>query len=645
MDHEIMLKELLKKSDNKFLKSLVTQIPFLIPGKDYQCTETKKVSHPGAVETIFHLVCDAGVEVDFSCLAWEDSCTVEFSGKVRNTGTEVSSHLKGPFAAYLSFKDPENKLFEDLTKLRSRTIMGGGNVASNVPPVAYRISDVIGTVSMHGGKCYGHSTEQEIPCLMMTDAEQTCGFYLFLEWSGKWILEASRSRESVLGVWAHPAVTNFRLQPGEEIELPRAVLCFFDGNLDDGGNAMRRYFEKHVRRDHILPVFYNHYYAFAEKFDENDLKREADFYAELGCEYFVVDGGWYLKGFRAGIGNWDIPDPEIFPSGLEHFADYVRSRGMKFGLWFEPEFAMKDSSWVQKYPQYYMDAPGRVNQITCQPHQTKLYRFHDPAARKAWLDFMVKTVKQYGIEWIRWDCNEALSGFWESNETPEDVGKVHYLYICGLYAFLDEFRKACPQVHIETCAGGGNRMDPGLFRRADSAWMSDNVWIHTARSYQRNLNVFVPGYSNSLFRPWVPFETVPLDHLYSRFAGSLGFSERSRNFSESAKEEMKKLVRKYKEIRHLLLKDYHRLFVPATLSEPDGWQFHDPETDEGIFAVFRCDSPTDSIPVTLKFTDGGEYEAEDIATGKTFRFSGGKEIAVTLDQKSDAVLYHYHKIS
>ena len=645
MDSEITLKTLLKTGDNKFLKSLITQIPFFIPGMKFQCTETKTVKHPGAVEIIFHLVSDSGIESDYSCLIWDDSCTVEFFGKMRNPGTTVTSSLRGPFAAYLKFKDPENKLFNDVTQFRSRTIMGGSSVACYIPPVAYRISDVTGCVSMHGGKCYGNSTEQEIPCFIITDAEQTCGFYMILEWSGKWILESSRSKDSTFGVWAHPATTNFRLQPGEEIELPRAVLGFFDGNLDDGGNAMRRHFANHVRRDHVLPVFYNHYYAFAEKFDEKDLEREVDFYADLGCEYFVVDGDWHLNGFRNGIGNWDIPNPEIFPSGLEHFADYVRSRGMKFGLWFEPEFAMKDSSWVQKYPQYYMDAPGRVNQITCLPHQTKLYRFQDPAARKAWLDFMVKTVKQYGIEWIRWDCNEALSGFWDSNDTPEDVGKVHYQYITGLYTFLDEFRKVCPQVHIETCAGGGNRMDPGLFRRADSAWMSDNVWIHTARSYQRNLNVFVPGYSNSLFRPWVPFETIPMDHLYSRFAGALGFSERAKNFSESAKEKMKIMVRKYKEIRHLLMKDYHRLFVPVTLAEPDGWQFHDPETMEGIFAVFRCDSPSEHIPVSLKFTDCGTYEAEDIATGKTFQFTGGKDIEIVLSQKSDAVLYHYYKIS
>ena len=64
MDSEITLKTLLKTGDNKFLKSLITQIPFFIPGMKFQCTETKTVKHPGAVEIIFHLVSDSGIESD-----------------------------------------------------------------------------------------------------------------------------------------------------------------------------------------------------------------------------------------------------------------------------------------------------------------------------------------------------------------------------------------------------------------------------------------------------------------------------------------------------------------------------------------------------------------------------------------------------
>ena len=637
MKEKTQLKELFGIRGNPFLDALESPIPFYIPGISFSCTATRCKRHPDdSTETVFLLRSADGLEAEYSCRVWNDTGTAEFSGKLRNTGSAVSPLCRGPLSLMACFDYPG--------EIRMRTITGGANLSDAVPSPAYHISDTTGPVSLHGGKWSGRSTEQEMPYAVFTDEQETAGFFVVLEWSGRWILGAMR-KNGKMSVWAHPAGTNFRLTPGEEIDLPRVELGFFSGNLQDGGNALRRHFAKHIRRENVLPVFFNHYYAFSGKFDENDLKKEADFYASIGCEYFVVDGGWFVKGFRKGIGNWEEPDPEIFPSGLDHFADYVRSLGMKFGLWFEPEFAMADSSWAKQHPEYYMEAKGRFNDIYCIPYGTGLYRFHDPDARKFMLDFFIKTVKKYGIRWIRWDCNEGLSDFWDANESMDDVGKIHYLYITGLYRFLDDFRAACPEVHIETCAGGGNRMDAGLLRRADSAWMNDNVWVHSARSYQKSLNSFVPGYSNSIFRPWVPFETIPMEELYSRFAGALGFSERAKNFSEQAARKMKELVARYKQIRHLLLKDFYPLFMQNSLTEPDGWQFHDPETGEGIFCIFRCKSPESAVRVRLHALSAGKYEAEDISSGKKLKFEAETVVTVCLERVSDCALFHYHKMS
>ena len=634
MTENTTLKQLFGKTDNPFLNALDTPIPFLIPGIEFTCAGTKTVKcADSGTETIFRLRSETGLEADYICRVWDD--TVEISGKLRNAGSAVSPNCRGPISLYLSFDYSE--------PVRMRTISGGSNTSPAYPPPSYRIFDISGSINMYGGRTSGRSTETESPYLIVTDETEKSGFFVVLEWSGRWILGTTQ-KNGKFGIWAHPAGINFRLNPGEEIDLPRAELGFFRGNLQAGGNALRNHFVKHIRRETVLPVFFNHYYAFSEKFDENDLKKEADFYASIGSEYFVIDGGWFVKGFRNGIGNWEEPDPEIFPSGLESFADYVRSRGMKFGLWFEPEFAMLDSSWAKAYPEYYMKAKGRFNDISCSSYQTGLYKFNDPDARKFMLDFFIRTVKKYGIKWIRWDCNEGLSDFWDSNESLEDVGKIQYLYITGLYRFLDEFRAACPEVHIETCAGGGYRMDAGLLRRADSAWMSDNVSVHSVRCYQKNLNSFVPGYSNSIFRPWEPFEIIPMEELYSRFAGALGFSERAANFSAQAAEKMKLLVAEYKKIRHLLMKDFYPLFTPGTLREPDGWQFHDPETGEGIFCLFNCKSPEKTIPVSLKTLDSGIYEAEDISSGKTIRFCGTEIVNIVMEQPSDSILFHYQRI-
>ena len=108
---------------------------------------------------------------------------------------------------------------------------------------------------------------------------------------------------------------------------------------------------------------------------------------------------------------------------------------------------------------------------------------------------------------------------------------------------------------------------------------------------------------------------------------------------------MKELVARYKQIRHLLLKDFYPLFMQNSLTEPDGWQFHDPETGEGIFCIFRCESPESAIRVKPRALSAGKYEAEDISSGKKLKFEAETVVTVCLERVSDCALFHYHKIS
>lgn len=39
---------------------------------------------------------------------------------------------------------------------------------------------------------------------------------------------------------------------------------------------------------------------------------------------------------NSSLGDWNVYEKKI-PQGLKHFADYVHSKDLKFGIWFEPE--------------------------------------------------------------------------------------------------------------------------------------------------------------------------------------------------------------------------------------------------------------------------------------------------------------------
>ncbi len=89
------------------------------------------------------------------------------------------------------------------------------------------------------------------------------------------------------------------------------------------------------------------------------MMRQAEAAARIGLEHFVLDAGWYggCPGgdFETGVGNWEVIDRAKFPNGLEPLAEFVRGKGMGFGLWFEPERAHRDSAWARGHPDWFRE--------------------------------------------------------------------------------------------------------------------------------------------------------------------------------------------------------------------------------------------------------------------------------------------------
>lgn len=583
---------------------------------------------------------------------------LELSGKLRNSGKQSLHRVRGPFSLSLEL---------DLSRIglvRMSNLYGGKEVATCCPPPAYRITKTDGVYHVLGGIHGGRSTETEAPYAILTDRDETCGFFYAYEWPCRWIFSSSqfmRNGIPILSLLAHVAEVETDLPPGGEMIFPKAVLGFFRGNEATGLNLLRKHVIRHVRRvrsetDRFLPVFYNHWFGHGNQFDEELLKEEARVYAELGCEYFVVDTGWHKDGFRAGIGNWEIEDRAKFPHGMAAFSEYVRSLGMKFGTWLEPEFAMGDSDWVERHPDWFYTAPGRRDFVNHKrAYEERLLKLDKPEVRKAVLEFLTGFVEKYTLEWLRWDCNNSPAQFWDANEAENEWGKIQNAYGNGLLQLLDEFMDACPQVHIEACAGGGHRMDLGTLRRAQSCWMSDNAAGYDAvRRYQINMNRFLgPNYSNSVFlwgkdhlEKGARYDSFPPAALRSKMAGPLGFSEPTLFYTEKSKAILKKEIALYKKYRPLLMKDFYPLFDPRSLSDFDGWQVHDSESGEGIFMVFRCRSPLSETVVNLNGLNPGErYVAHDLDTGEKREFIAGCPYRVSLPEKEAVVWVHYKRMS
>ena len=84
------------------------------------------------------------------------------------------------------------------------------------------------------------------------------------------------------------------------------------------------------------PMGWNSWNTFGEAINEQVVRDTADAIVEKGLkdagyEYVVIDDCWSLR--QRGADDRIVPDPAKFPSGMKALADYVHSKGLKFGMY------------------------------------------------------------------------------------------------------------------------------------------------------------------------------------------------------------------------------------------------------------------------------------------------------------------------
>lgn len=84
------------------------------------------------------------------------------------------------------------------------------------------------------------------------------------------------------------------------------------------------------------PLGWNSWNTFGEDINETVVMQSADILvssglAACGYEYIVIDDCWALR--ERGKEGRLVPDPAKFPHGMKYVADYVHSKGLKFGMY------------------------------------------------------------------------------------------------------------------------------------------------------------------------------------------------------------------------------------------------------------------------------------------------------------------------
>ncbi|MHB9035869.1 MAG: alpha-galactosidase [Armatimonadota bacterium] len=478
-------------------------------------------------------------------------------------------------------------------------VLHGGTTESMFPPLAYRPREETGWLA--AGEIRGISSNKYLPLLaLIPDDEAGGGLVVGMEWSGEWHMTWQRTPADGDNLCLKAAVLAgpFTLEPGERLELPTAHVVWFGGDMSSATQAIRGYLYQRVCACYegspvLPPISYDHWFGIENRLNDRMMRTQADRAVELGVEFFVVDASWFEGDFPHGVGNWTRIDRVKFPDGLEALADYVRSKGMKFGLWFEPERAHQGTAAVQDHPDYFIQLPES---------QECLLNLSLPEAQDWLIDLISPMIERYDIRWSRWDYNINPEAYWRR---ADPTGKIQFAYMKGLYRVLDTLMSRYPRWFVEQCSSGGHRLDIGTMRRGHSFWFSDQTFDpDMCRAMQAGANHFLPGHlCNSSVAVDSGASKSRLDDaaIISRMLGKLAFDGDIAAVDDERTRRMRYWSDWFRRIRHLLHADFYSLSsFPNTDRDPYACQFVSADGQEAVVFAFRHHAKSERLTLQLK---------------------------------------------
>lgn len=383
-----------------------------------------------------------------------------------------------------------------------------------------------------------------------------------LAWSGNWkfIAETTEFGSTRLSLGLNDWDFAWQLHPGETFSTPAVI----SGYTPDGfGAASRRLHD--FTREQVLPngkalrkVLYNSWEATEFNVDETSQAALAELAAEMGVELFVMDDGWFhgRDHDHAGLGDW-WPDEKKFPNGLKPLIERVNALGMEFGLWVEPEMVNPDSDLYRAHPDWAIHFPGRSRS---EARNQLILNFARAEVQEYILEKLDKILSENNIRFIKWDMNRnASEPGWQG--APGDPRELWVRYVQGVYRVWGELRKRHPQVTWQSCSGGGGRVDLGILRLADQAWVSDNTEPTARLNIQEGYSQVYPACTMEAWVTDMGPDYLPLEfRMHVSMCGALGIGGHLVRWGAEKRAEAAKWIALYKEIRPIIqFGDLYRL--------------------------------------------------------------------------------------
>jgi alpha-galactosidase len=417
-----------------------------------------------------------------------------------------------------------------------------------------------------------------------------------LVYSGNFLAQAEVDQfgSTRVGIGINPFDFSWDLEPGGTFQSPEAVLV----HSNEGLGGMSRKFHSLYRsrlcrgafRDSERPILINNWEATYFDFDEKKILGLAEEASALGMELLVLDDGWFgeRENDRTSLGDWTVNRRKL-PGGLESLARAIGQKGLKFGLWFEPEMVSVRSRLYAEHPDWCLHVPGRRRSESRSQLVLDLGR---KEVREYVINAVSSILRSVPISYVKWDMNRHHTEAGSAALPPERQKETSHRYILGFYEVLERITSAFPHVLFEGCSGGGGRFDPGVLAFMPQIWTSDNTDAVSRLKIQYGTSLVYPPITMGSHVSAVPnHQTGRVTPLAFRgevaMAGTLGYELDLQRLSPEEKAQIAAQVAQYKRIRRLVqFGDFYRLQSPFS-GDTAAWMFVAPDRGRAWVSFYQ----------------------------------------------------------
>lgn len=394
------------------------------------------------------------------------------------------------------------------------SIINAKSLSLELPPKEYDFLSLYGTHTreaninrfpLHRGiqkieSARGASSPQHQPFFALVSPE-TCQelgeVYAFhFIYSGSFLGEVEKDQFGNVRAQMGLNPTNFRwlLDCGETFETPEVVLNYSAEGLNGMSYNFHKLYKNHLIPQRFMnqerPILLNSWESMYYDVTHEKIDEQSSIAQELGIELFVLDDGWFRRSndSKSSMGDWGCNENKL-PGGISKVADTIHEKGLKFGLWFEPEMISKNSNLYVQHPDWALQIPGYSmiegrNQYVLDLSRKDVQQYI--------IDVFHEYLKDGRIEYVKWDMNRPLTDVNSLTLEVDKKGEIWHRYVLGLYHVLDTITSAYPNVLFEGCSSGGARFDPGMLYYTPQIWTSDNTDAFDRMTIQSGYSLLYP---------------------------------------------------------------------------------------------------------------------------------------------------------